>query len=227
MTINTTAEPDFFDRKITGTVLKHTTNSLTMHKTLSPNSTVQERKLLFDASMQLIGNGRFLNATMQEIAFQARMSEATVSYIFENRTHLLADLIEYTAKNIYNVIDDATRLSARPFKDRFFELWKKLHFCYASTPGMPAFLHQFDVLSKNARSLAVYPGHARRLVDFFKSAPAGLIDVSDAETIAYLFHENVLSAAQMKSRTTDISDDINMHMPEMLWNYLADNSRLQ
>jgi len=198
-----------------------------MQKTLSPKSTVQERKLLFDASMQLISNGRFLNATMQEIAFQARMSEATVSYIFENRTHLLADLLEYTASNIYGVIDDATRLSARPFKDRFFELWKKLHHCYASTHGMPAFLNQFDVLSKNARSLTIYPAYARRLVEFFKSAPAGLIDVSDAETIAYLFHENVLSAAQVKARASEISDDINRHLPEMLWKYLADNSRLQ
>jgi AcrR family transcriptional regulator len=212
---------------MTGTATKHTTNSLTMQKTLSPNSTVQERKLLFDASMQLISTGRFLNATMQEIAFQARMSEATVSFIFENRTHLLADLIEYTATNIYTVIDDATRLSARPFKDRFFDLWKKLHQTYGSTPGMPAFLNQFDVLARNARSLAVYPGHARRLVEFFRNAPAGLIDVSDAETIAYLFHENALSAAQMKTRATDLSDDISRHMPEMLWKYLADNSRLQ
>ena len=92
---------------------------------------------------------------------------------------------------------------------------------------MPAFLNQFDVLSKNARSLTVYPGHTRRLVEFFKSAPAGLIDVSDAETVAYLFHENVLSAAQMKARASEISDDINRHLPEMLWKYLADNSRLQ
>ena len=190
-----------------------------MHKTLSPNSTVQERKLLFDASMQLISNGKFLNATMQEIAYQARMSEATVAYIFENRTHLLAELIEYTASNIYGVIDDTTRLSARPFKDRFFELWKRLHQCY-STPGMPAFLQQFNVLTKNARSLTLYPGYAPRLVDFFRNAPSGLIDVSDAETVAYLFHENALTAAQMKTRA-GMSDNLNLHMPEMLWKYLA------
>ena len=190
-----------------------------MHKTLSPNSTVQERKLLFDASMQLISNGKFLNATMQEIAYQARMSEATVAYIFENRTHLLAELIEYTASNIYGMIDDTTRLSARPFKDRFFELWKRLHQCY-STPGMPAFLQQFNVLTKNARSLTLYPGYAPRLVDFFRNAPSGLIDVSDAETVAYLFHENALTAAQMKTRA-GMSDNLNLHMPEMLWKYLA------
>ena len=190
-----------------------------MHKTLSPNSTVQERKLLFDASMQLISNGKFLNATMQEIAYQARMSEATVAYIFENRTHLLAELIEYTASNIYGMIDDTTRLSARPFKDRFFELWKRLHQCY-STPGMPAFLQQFNVLTKNARSLTLYPGYAPRLVDFFRNAPSALIDVSDAETVAYLFHENALTAAQMKTRA-GMSDNLNLHMPEMLWKYLA------
>ncbi|HTF20608.1 MAG TPA: TetR/AcrR family transcriptional regulator [Chryseolinea sp.] len=192
-----------------------------MYKTLSPKSTVQERKLLFDASMHLISNGRFLNATMQEIAFQARMSEATVAYIFENRTQLLAELIEYTAGNIYGVIDDTTRLSIRPFKDRFFDLWSRLHQCYATTHGMPAFLQQFDVLSKNARSLTLYPGYAPRLVDFFRSAPSGLIDVSDGETVAYMFHENVLTAAQMKTRAAGMSDDINLHMPEMLWKYLA------
>jgi len=192
-----------------------------MHKTLSPQSTVQERKLLFDASMHLINNGRFLNATMQEIAFQARMSEATVAYIFENRTQLLAELIEYTAGNIYSVIDDTTRLSTLLFKDRFFHLWKRLHNCYSTTHGLPALLQQFDVLSKNARSLVLYPGYAPRLVDFFRSAPAGLIDVSDAETVAYLFHENALTAAQMKTRAAGISDDINVHMPEMLWKYLT------
>jgi hypothetical protein len=112
-------------------------------------------------------------------------------------------------------------LSTLLFKDRFFHLWKRLQNCYSATHGMPAFLQQFDVLSKSARSLILYPGYAPRLVDFFKSAPAGLIDVSDAETIAYLFHENALAAAQMKTRGAGISDDINIHMPEMLWKYLA------
>jgi AcrR family transcriptional regulator len=198
-----------------------------MHKTLSPQSTVQERKLLFDASMHMINNGRFLNATMQEIAFQARMSEATVAYIFENRTQLLADLMVYTTNNIHTVVDDATRLSARSFKERFFDLWKRLHLFYTSTPHMPAFLQQFEVLSKSARSLTIYPGYGQRLIDFFRNAPAGLIDVSDAETIAYLFHENVLSSAQMKTRATSVSEGINTHMAEMLWKYLASDARLQ
>lgn len=192
-----------------------------MQKTLSPQSTVQERKLLFDASLQLISKGRFLNATMQEIAYQAKMSEATVAFIFEHRTHLLGDLITYTATNIYDVIDDATRLSPRSFKVRFFELWKRLHRHYVSTPGLPTFLQQFDMLLKNARSLAIYPGYAPRLVEFFRNAPAGIIDVSDAETIAYIFHENVLTSAQMKMRATAVTDDVMAHMPEMLWKYLA------
>lgn len=192
-----------------------------MQKTLSPQSTVQERRLLFDASMQLISTGRFLNATMQEIAYQARMSEATAGYVFENRQQLLSELIAHQAANIYAVINDATLLTARPFKERFFELWKKLHQCYVTTPGMAAFLQQFDVLSKSARSIIVYPGYAMRLVEFFKKAPSGAIDVSDAETIAYLFHENALTAAQMKARATGMSADFNTHMPEMLWKYLA------
>ena len=218
------AESDIFERKITGNrSQRNTTNSLTMQKTLSPKSTVQERKLLFDASMHLIGNGRFLNATMQEIAFQARMSEATVAFIFENRTHLLADLIEYTVGNINEIIEDATRSSVRPFRDRFFDLWKRLYSSYSSTPGLPAFIQQYDVLSKNARSLKLYPGHSQRLIDFFSNAPSGLLDVSDAETIAYLFHENVLTAAQMKSRVGR-NENANTHMPEMLWKYLAENN---
>lgn len=192
-----------------------------MQKTLSPKSTVQERKLLFDASMHLISNGRFLNATMQEIAFQGRMSEATVAFIFENRTHLLADLIEYTAGNINEIIDDATKSNTRPFKDRFFDLWKRLYNCYSATPGLPAFLQQYDVLSKNARSVIIYPGYAKSLVDFFMNAPSGLVDESEAETIAYLFHENVLTAAQMRTRTAARQESVNTHMPEMLWKYLA------
>lgn len=191
-----------------------------MQKTLSPQSTVQERRLLFDASMQLIGTGRFLNATMQEVAYQARMSEATAVYIFENRQQLLSELITYHAANIYSVIDESTRLSARPFKDRFFDLWKRLHQCYTSTSGMPAFLQQFDILSKSARSIIVYPGYAAKLVEFFRNAPSGATDISEAETIAYLFHENVLTAAQMKSRA-GISGDFDTRMPEMLWKYLS------
>lgn len=195
-----------------------------MQKTLSPQSTVQERRALFTASMQLIGNGRFLNSTMQEIAYQARMSEATVAYIFENRQHLLAELMEYMAASIYVVVNEATRSNARPFKERFFELWRRLHQCYTSTPGLPAFLQQFDVLSKNARSLTIYPGYTQKLIDFFRDAPAGIIDVSDAETIAYIFHENVLTAAQMKTRAAGMSHDINARMPEMLWQYLSSES---
>ena len=177
--------------------------------------------------MHMINNGRFLNATMQEIAFQARMSEATVSYIFENRPQLLADLMVYTTNNIQAIVDDATRLSVRSFKERFFDLWKRLHLYYTSTPHMPAFLQQFEVLSKSARSLTIYPGYGTRLVDFFRNAPAGLIDVSDAETIAYLFHENVLSSAQMKARATSVSEGINTHMAEMLWKYLASDAGVQ
>lgn len=219
------AGPDFFERKITGNrSQQNTTNPIAMQKTLSPKSTVQERKLLFDASMHLISNGRFLNATMQEIAYQARMSEATVAFIFENRTHLLADLIEYAVGNINNIIDDATKSNTLLFKDRFFELWKRLYSCYGSTPGLPAFLQQYDVLSKSARSLKLYPGYSERLVEFFRNAPSGLLDVSDAETIAYLFHENVLTAAQMKTRTASRPESVNTHMPEMLWKYLAESN---
>lgn len=202
----------------------NTTNSLTMQKTLSPNSTVQERKLLFDASMLLIGNGRFLNATMQEIAFQARMSEATVAFIFENRTQLLAELIDYTAGNIHDILDESTRLSTRPYKERFFDLWTRLYNHYVSTPGLSAFLQQFDILSRNAGSLLVYPGYAPSLANFFKNAPSGLLDVSDAETVAYLFHENVLTAAQMRKRATTRPESFNSHMPDMLWKYLAENN---
>lgn len=178
--------------------------------------------MLFDASMHLISNGRFLNATMQEIAYQARMSEATVAFIFENRTQLLADLIEFIAGNTQDIIDDATRPNTRPYKDRFFDLWKRLYNSYVSTPGLPAFLQQYDVLSKNARSLRIYPGYSQCLVDFFRNAPSTLVDGSDAETVAYLFHENVLTAAQMKTRTSGRPESVNTHMPEMLWKYLAE-----
>lgn len=196
-----------------------------MQKTLSPQSTVQERRLLFNASLQLISRGRFLNATMQEIAYQAHMSEATVAYIFENRTHLLYDLIEHTSSGIYAVMDEWTRAQAKPFKVRFFDLWKRLHQYYTAVPDLPAFLQQFDVLSKNAKSLCIYPGYYQPLIDFFNHAPAGVIDVSDAETLAYIFHENVLTSAQLKTRAQGRAGEIHAHMPEMLWKYLAGEVR--
>ncbi len=206
-----------------------------MQKTLSPQSTVPERRLLFDASMHLIGNGKFLNATMQEIAYQARMSEATIVFIFENRPQLLGELIEHVSGNISAIITDTTGPNMRPFKERFFDLWKRLFNYYTSHPALPAFLQQFDVLAKSARSIAAYPGNSQRLIDFFRSAGSGVIEDTDMESVAYIFHENVVTASQMKLRnrgdarrdmSPDRSDAMIAHMPEMLWSYLvAESSR--
>jgi AcrR family transcriptional regulator len=172
--------------------------------------------------MQLIANGRFLNATMQEIAFQARMSEATVAYIFENRQQLLAELIEYIVGNIHTVMDEATRPGIHPFRERFFGLWRRLYSYYITNPGLPIFLNQFDVLSGNARTITLYPGHAQQLTSFFRSTGAGSVDLSDADDAAYIFHENILSAAQMKSRNVGGKPDaMASRMPDMLWMYLA------
>jgi len=186
-----------------------------MQTTLSPQNTALERNALFDASLQLISEGRFFPNTMREVAFRARMSAATASYIYQSKNQLEIDLVENVVDKITSVMNRAIAKGGT-FKEVFFDLWYALSKFYVKNPPVISLLEQFGNLSSSS---AEYPGSSPALVGFF--SPANLPQTfkpGNAEVIAFLYHESIMTGVRMKLRNLSGADDIDMrNLPHALW----------
>jgi len=157
---------------------------------------IPERNAFFDASLRLVKQGRFQGASMSEIAFVARISARTVPYVFESRDELVSELGAMIISQITKKMNDVFS-SPGSFKQRFFNGWTALYEYYSEHPNVIAFMEQFGSLSQTH---VVYPGNARILIDFFRmAADFELSTALNAETLAYVFHDNILSAARMRA----------------------------
>ena len=188
---------------------------MTVHKTLNPINAMPERNAFYDASLRLVKDGKFQAMSVTEIAFMARISERAIPFIFESRERLVSDLIEHVTSQIANTIEGAAKKSTS-YKQRFFDVWHALYEHYTKNPNVIAFMEQFDNINKKG---SLHPASTAALIDLFKKAQmAEVIKPVNAETLAYIFHENVVTAAKM--HTSKLFADINFapqQFPEMLW----------
>jgi len=157
---------------------------------------VPERNAFFNASLRLVKQGRFQNASMSEIAFVARINARTVPYVFESRDELVSELGATITSQITTTMNDVFD-SVGTFKEKFFNGWSALYEYYTVHPNVIAFMDQFGSLAQNH---VVYPGNAKVLIDFFRrSATSEVSAALNAETLAYFYHDNILSAARMRA----------------------------
>ena len=188
---------------------------MTVHKTLNPINAMLERNAFYDASLRLVKDGKFQAMSVTEIAFMARISERAIPFIFESRERLVSDLIEHVTSQIANTIEGAAKKSTS-YKQRFFDVWHALYEHYTKNPNVIAFIEQFDNINKKG---FLHPASTAALIDLFKKAQIGeVIKPVNAETLAYIFHENVVTAAKMHA--SKLFADINFapqQFPEMLW----------
>jgi AcrR family transcriptional regulator len=197
---------------------------MTAHKTLSPINATLERNAFYDASLRLVKDGKFQAMSVTEIAFMARISEGAIPFIFESRERLVTDLIEHVTSQITKTIEDAAKKSTS-YKRRFFDVWYALYEHYTKNPNVIAFIEQFDNINKN-KTGSIHPASTEALIELFRKAQIGeVIKPVNAETLAYIFHENVVTAAKMY--TSKLFVDVNFapqHLPEMLWASISANS---
>lgn len=190
-----------------------------MQTTLAPEQAVMERNALFNAALRLISEGKFFRSTMEEIAFHAKISGATVAYIFQNKETLSTDLVDSVINKISSIINREAKQSVT-FKDGFFNLWHALFAFYSENPHIIALLEQY----KNVSSVTnrKHPGVAGELVEFFNIPDRPADPNLNSETLAFLFHENILTAVKMRLTNLPAGDDLEVDkLPQLFWQSLT------
>ncbi|HEX5171339.1 MAG TPA: hypothetical protein VFW11_19315 [Cyclobacteriaceae bacterium] len=192
-----------------------------VRKTLEPGVVEFERRAFFNASLKLISAGKFQLASMDEIAFHARISGMATPFIFENKNNLFSDLVEDITSQIAKVMNDEMT-KAHPLKQKFFALWLALYEYYSKHPGVASFIEQREALCKSSSS-EIYPDAFEPLIGFFKSAKDEIRNDISAEILATVFHENILAAVKLRSGFMSDAENLRLKLlPLLLWeNYVC------
>jgi len=175
-----------------------------------------ERKLIFDAALKLIREGKFHSTPMSEIAYHARLTESTTVYFFESRDKLLAELMNYISDALLSVIEPGSR-EGSSFEERFYAIWMSLYEFYVRRPEILTFVEQAQNLGAPGRHSFSKPAFMQSLVAFFarkENTVAGL----RPETLANLFHGSVATAAKINLGTN--ADELR-YVAQILWDGLG------
>jgi TetR/AcrR family transcriptional repressor of multidrug resistance operon len=176
---------------------------------------MMEKRAIFEASLNLLRAGKFQGTPLTEIAFLAKMSGRMIEEVFESREKLLEELSETLTTQITKLIEEAAGTS-NTFKQRFFHVWVALYKHYTKNPNVIAFLEQFENIKvlQHPRSL-IYPGNSAPLIELFSGSDC---TVGSAETLAAIFHSNVLSAAKMSCMSDSQELDFKPELfSQLLW----------
>lgn len=175
-----------------------------------------EKQRIFEVSLRLLSEGRFHATSMAEIASLAKMSSAMMDIAFESRDKVLAELMEATLSNIERPVREAGLTSAT-FKDRFFKSWQALFQFYSQHPHAISFVEQFEDIQRRAYPVdLVHPARLKSLVEIFRFQTDLKTDMPP-ESLAWLLHENALTAAKMNVvRSCNVSSSA-YRLVDILW----------
>jgi hypothetical protein len=155
-----------------------------------------ERKVIFESALKLIRDGKFQTTSMSEIAHLAGVDENVTLYFFESREKLLLQLNEYVTDSINKIVKESVK-DKLSFQNRFFKVWSALYEYYIHQPGMIAFVEQVSVLISTVNHRTTEKNLIPAIEDLFKSASENLIVSMKPETLAAVFHGNVITAAKL------------------------------
>jgi len=177
-----------------------------------------ERKLIFDAALRMIKEGKFAGSTMSEIAFYAHLTEKTVSYFFESRHQLISELATHIAEALRSTIKGPSGINSS-FQDRFFQTWSALSSFYLRNPAFLAFVEQSESLTYAGETRLSERTLLLPLIQFFESAPETIRDKFNAVTLALVFHGSVITAVKLKENIPSGARDNEIRsLAEILWN---------
>lgn len=180
-----------------------------------------ERKLIFDAALKMIKDGKFPGSAMSEIAFYANLTEKTVSCFFQSRHQLIGELATHIAESIRSTVQAPSRIN-ESFQERFFRIWTALYNFYLRNPAVLAFVERSATLA--------HPGEARLseatflspLIQFFESSPEAIKDRFNASALAIVFHGSVITAVKLKENIpSGVKDNEIRSLSEILWNGIS------
>lgn len=135
---------------------------------------------------------------MDEIAFLANISAAMMERVFKTREKLLEELATVVTLQIQKELDTSGQITAS-LKERFLSAWLALYQFYTRYPDVVAFIDQFENLKKSLDPLPIkHPATFQSLIDLFNDD--NIASDTPRETLAWLLHENALSAAKMNMR---------------------------
>jgi AcrR family transcriptional regulator len=168
------------------------------------NSTIDqtkfEKQAIFEVSLKLLREGRFHAVPLDEIAYLANISAAMMDRIFKTREKLLEELTTVVTLQIQKELD-ASGQDGGSLKERFLSAWLTLYQFYIRYPDVIAFIDQFETLKKSLDPLPLkHPATLQSLIDLVSDE--SFASDTPKETLAWLLHENALSAAKL-----------NMHCP--------------
>ena len=165
---------------------------------LTIDQTRFEKQAIFQVSLRLLREGRFHATTMGEIAHLANISAAMMERIFKTREKLLEELRNVVTLQIQQELDASVQITGS-LKDRFLNAWLALYHFYTRYPDVIAFIDQYENLKKSLDPLPVkHPATFQSLIDLLKDDK--ITSATTGETLAWLLHENALSAAKMNTR---------------------------
>lgn len=180
---------------------------------LAIDQTRFEKQAIFEASLKLLREGRFHAMKMDEIAFLANISAAMMARVFKTREKLLEELATVVTLQIQHELD-AFRQNSASLKERFLNSWLALYQFYTRYPDVVAFIDQFENLKKSLDPLLIkHPATFQSLIDLFNDD--NIASDTPRETLAWLLHENALSAAKMSIRHPSSTDP--RTVAEMFW----------
>ena len=157
---------------------------------------------------------------MSEIAYHANLTEATVRHFFENRNDLITELSVETAEKIRTIIDRSPA-GVLSFQERFHRVWVSLYEFYSRNPAIVSFVEQCGMLGHDDDAKAIEERFAEPLVGFFRPAPETMVEKLSAETLAAVFHGNILTAVKLRgNHYSQVRENEIRLLPALLWSGL-------
>jgi AcrR family transcriptional regulator len=161
-----------------------------------------EKMAIFETSLKLIRQGKFHATPMSEIALLSRISGTMIFYVYENRDELLIELGEKVLGQIHDTIEEACKNSLG-FNDTIRNIWMALYKFYSKHRDVISFIEQIENLQNlPGTNRITHPANSMALINFFQNH-AVKPEVPSAETLAWAFHCNVLSAAKLQTAKPD------------------------
>lgn len=189
-----------------------------IQKTLNPSVVEYERKAFFRAALKLVEAGKFQFASMDEIAFHARISSMAIPFIFASKEDLFSALVDDVVIQIDHVVAAVDKVPGS-FKGKFFETWLRLYEYYTKYPGVISLIEQME----NEGQAGLNSGIIKTLSEFLRTGQDELSHYINVDAMASVFHENVLTAAKMKSVDVPELENLRLKLlPLLLWEAFAD-----
>jgi hypothetical protein len=182
---------------------------------------IKERTALINAALTLVSEGRFHLTQMTEIAHRARLAESTSLIFYENKEILEKELSEHILEKINAVFTDSIQKTTNT-RTQFLILWNSLfHFYVNNRAAMMYIDHASTPYGKKLQE-TVRANVDHFFAQFFSTAFSKR--AANGETLAFLFHSNVISAVKLHDYNLTPFEEIEK-IPEMLW--IAFGTRLE